>query len=457
MKAKILILLLLVGSLEALSWPSGARPDLSAGGKPVPAGHFRLSGFGAQLTNDTWDDQRLGIRFELGVARGLALDLASGSRDVSGHGAFQNGAEDMRIGLALWPLSYKDKLSLGVSGHLLLPTGFRDGQSYYDSTTNAVVSLPAFSLEQTAGQFALGGAWTPGRAAELSGYLGYFGTSDNSEQALRWGMNFALMPFGKRIGASMGYAQSITRVGKLPDTEALRAGLDIQLPWGFALHPGIYAELESDPLMGGAVGLSFTSRMPRSVFPPRPMPKSAPLRTGAIMLPPPLAESPMAGNQELWNELREGLAPAFEYVVPLESLDRPGLPFDEMNRASFWNSMAALHAAYPNVRWLLITHVEDETVTRDRGLGIPMLVAQPKLEAACKLRVQLVDLFEQTAYPERTVLATAMMSDGVKSPLLSTIEDEKISVAQTREITLLAYRNAGREVALALPPREDGE
>ncbi len=71
--------------------------------------------------------------------------------------------------------------------------------------------------------------------------------------------------------------------------------------------------------------------------------------------------------------------------------------------------------------------------------------------------MQLVDLFEQTAYPERTVLATAMMNDGVKSPLLSTIEDEKISVAQTREITLLAYRNAGREVALALPPREDGE
>ncbi len=170
------------------------------------------------------------------------------NRDISGKGAFQNGAEDARLGLSLWPLSYKERVEFGINGQLMLPTGFRDEQSYYDSTTNQVVTLPAYSLEQSAGQLSFATNWTPSRAAELNAFMGYFGTSDNSEQALRWGLGMSLTPFGKRIGASVAYGQSITRVGHLPDTEVLRGGLDIQLPWGFGLHPAMYAELEDDPL-----------------------------------------------------------------------------------------------------------------------------------------------------------------------------------------------------------------
>ncbi|MCB9357663.1 MAG: hypothetical protein H6505_03730 [Calditrichaeota bacterium] len=457
MKTKTLIILLLVGLAQAQTWPSGAVPDLTAGAKPVPAGRFRLAGFGSSLANDFWEDTRMGASFELGVARGLALSAATSNRDLAGHGAFQNGAEDARLGLAVWPLSYEDRLAIGLNGQLVLPTGFRDEQSFYDSTSNQVIALPSYSLEQTGGQLSLGTVWTPGRTAELSGFAGCFGTSDNSEQAMRWGLGLSLTPFGDRIGASVAYAQSITRVGKLPDTEVLRGGLDLKLPWGFGLHPGMYAELEDDPMIGGAVALSFSGRLPLSMFPTKPAPREPEFRNGAILIPPPLSKKPLNDNDELWTQLRESLAASFDYVQPLASLDRPGLLFDEMDRTNFWNTMAAISAAFPNTRWLLVTHVEDETVSRGNGLSIPLLVTQPKWEAACKLRVQLVDLFEQTAYPERIVMATALLNDGLRSPFVSTVEKEKLSAERKREITLRAYQNAGREVALSLPPREENE
>jgi hypothetical protein len=457
MKAKTLIILVLVGMVQAQTWPSGAISDPSLGAKPVPAGYFRLAGFGSSLSNDTWEDSRMGASFEIGVARGLALSASSSNRDLAGRGAFQNGAEDAKLGLAVWPLSYKDRLSFGVNGNLILPTGFRENESYYDSTSNSVIDLPAYSLKQTGGQLSLGGAWAPGRAAELSAFFGYFGTSDNSDQALRWGMGLSLTPFGERVGASVAYGQSITRVGKLPDTEVLRGGLDVKLPWGFGLHPGVYAELEDDPMIGGMLGLSFTSRLPRSVYPPRAIPQLAPFRDGSLLVAPPISTSQMSDNDELWYQLREAMKSSFDLVMPLPSLDRPGLPFDATNRESFWNSMAAIHAAYPSMRWLLVTYVDDETVVRGTSLSIPLIVSKPKIEAACKLRVQLVDLVEQKAYVERTVLATAMMNDGLRSPFLSTVENEKVSMSQAREVTKRVYRNAGREVALSLPPREVGE
>lgn len=365
----------------------------------------------------------------------------------------KNGAEDAKLGLAVWPLSYKDRLAFGVNGNLILPTGFRENESYYDSTTNSVIELPAYSLKQTGGQLSLGGAWAPGKAAELSAFFGYFGTSDNTEQALRWGMGLSLTPFGERIGASVAYGQSITRVGNLPDTEVLHGGLDLKLPWGFGLHPGVYAELEDDPLIGGSIGLSFEGRLPRSVFPPKAQPAAAPYRTGSLLVAPPITSMPMADNDELWYQLRESMKQSFDLVMPLPSLDRPGLPFDAMNREAFWNSMSAIHAAYPTMRWMLVTYVDDETVVRGTSLSIPLIVSKPKIEAACKLRVQLVDLVEQKAYVERTVMATAILNDGLRSPFLSTIESEKVTVTQAREVTKKVYRNAGREVALTLPPR----
>ena len=91
MRTKTLIILVLAGLAQGQSWPSGAISDPLAGGKPVPVGHLRLVGFGAQLSNDVWEDNRMGVGFEVGLADGLALSAASGNRAISGLGAFQHG------------------------------------------------------------------------------------------------------------------------------------------------------------------------------------------------------------------------------------------------------------------------------------------------------------------------------------------------------------------------------
>jgi hypothetical protein len=399
----------------------------------------------------------MGGQFEIGIAKGLSLSGAVANRDLSGNGAFQRGAEDARLGLAFWPLLYKDKLRAGVNGNLILPTGFREQQAYYDSTANNVVTLPAYTLDQTAAQFSFGTSWSPGRAAELAGFAGYMGTSDNLYQAFRWGMGLSLTPFGKTVGASFDYGQSITRAGTLPNTEVLRGGLDVELPWGFGLHPGVYAELEDDPMIGAAVGLSFQARLPHSVYPDKPRPPKPAVRLAVALVAPPISDQPMADNEQLWKNIRESLKPSFEAVLPLESLDLPGLPFEEVNRGSFWNSMAAIAAAYPDARWLLITHVENESVSRAAGLSIPLVVTQPTWEATCKLRVQLVDLIELAAYPEQIIEASAIGKEGLRSPMLSSLEKEKLSLERVRELTLEAYRKAGVEIAIALPQRGEGE
>jgi hypothetical protein len=105
----------------------------------------------------------------------------------------------------------------------------------------------------------------------------------------------------------------------------------------------------------------------------------------------------------------------------------------------------------------LITHVENESVSRAAGLSIPLVVTQPTWEATCKLRVQLVDLIELAAYPEQIIEASAIGKEGLRSPMLSSLEKEKLSLERVRELTLEAYRKAGVEIAIALPQRGEGE
>jgi hypothetical protein len=449
---KTLSILILAIAVQAQTWPSGAIIDPSVGAPPPAEGELYISASTASLSNDHWKDSKNRVEFGIGLGKGLGLLASTSTRNLSGSGAFQQGIEDTRVGLAVWPLeAFNGKLRFGLNSNLILPTGFRTQEAFYDSTTQGLALLPSFTNDQTAGEILPGIVWTPGKAATLNMFGGLFSTSDKAEQAFRWGMGMKLNPFGEHVTAELGYSQSIIRAGLYPETEVLTAGVDIDLKWGLSVKPGFWAELEDDPMVGMGVGFSFTSRLPKSVFPPK-APAPVPVyRKGIVMVPPPLSDLPLAGINELWKELRQQVRPSFDNVIELESLDQPGLPYNDTERSRFWNSMNAIAAAYPNVQWLLITRVESEEVNRVSGLTIPLMVSQPTWEAACRLRFQLVDLFDMKSYGEQIVEVTAVRKDGLRLPIMGTIEKDVLSTDDSRELTFQAYRNVGREIALLLP------
>jgi hypothetical protein len=202
-------------------------------------------------------------------------------------------------------------------------------------------------------------------------------------------------------------------------------------------------------MVGMGIGLSFNAALPTSVFPSQAPPAQPAYRSGVVLVPPPLSDLPMAGIDKLWQELRQGMRASFGKVTPLETLDRPGLPYNE--ESHFWNSISAIAAAYPNAQWLLITHVEGETVNRIAGLSIPLMIEQPTYEAECRLRYQLVDLFAMKSFGEQIVEAKAVRKDGLRLPIFATVEKDVLSMDDSRELTFEAYRKAGREVAMTLP------
>jgi hypothetical protein len=449
---KLLSILILDVAVQAQTWPSGATIDPAAGAPPPKEGEYSFSASTVGLSNDLWKDGRNCFQLGIGLGRGLGLMASTSTRNLSGYGAFQQGIEDTRVGLGVWPFNlHENKVQFGLNANLILPTGFRKQELFYNATTQTTGTLPSFTNDQTAGELLPGMVWTPGRAASMNIFGGLFSTSDKTEQAFRWGMGMKLNPFGERVTAELGYSQSINRAGNYPDTEVLRAGLDIDLRWGFSITPGFWAELEEDPMTGIGVGLSFTSKLPKSVFPPNAAPPMPVHRDGIVMVPPPLTDLPLAGLDELWKELRQEVQPSFDKVISLESLDQPGLPYNEEERTRFWNSMYALSAAYPNVQWLLITHVDREEVNRVAGLSIPLMVSQPTWEAACRLRFQLVDLFAMKSYGEQIVEVTAIYKEGIRLPIVATVEQDMLSTDDSRALTFMAYRNAGREISKQLP------
>ena len=449
---KTLSILILAVAVQAQTWPSGAIIDPAVGAPPPDEGELFIAASTASLSNESWKDGKNRFELGIGLGKGLGLLASTSTRNLSGFGAFQQGIEDTRVGLAVWPLDiFNGKVRFGLNSNLIIPTGYRTQEAYYDTTTQSAALLPAFTNDQTAGELLPGMIWSPGRAAAINVFGGLFSTSDKTEQAFRWGLGMKLSPFGERMTADLGYSQSIIRAGAYPETEVLTAGLDIGLNWGLSIRPGFWAELEDDPMVGMGIGFSFTSRLPKSVFPPKAPPPVPVHRSGIVMVAPPLSDLPLAGMEELWKELRQQVQPSFDKVTELESLDQPGLPYNDTERTRFWNSMNAIAAANPNSQWLLITHVESEAVNRIPGLSIPLMVTQPTWQAACRLRFQLVDLFAMKSYGEQMVEATAVRKDGIRLPIFSPVEKDILSTDDSRELTFQAYRNAGREISLLLP------
>lgn len=446
---KLLILFLFPVLSVAQTWPSGAIVDPATGVPPPDAGRLTVVADGAFLSNDNWTDQRTRAALGLGLSRGLGLMVSTSLRDLAGMDAYQQGIEDTRLGLLVWPVSIaENRFRCGLNGTVILPTGYRTQESFYDSQADTSGILPPFTLDQTAGEISLGAVWSPSRFGALRTHLGYFGSSDQVHQAFRWGMGIRLTPTGGRHAVEMSYAQSLTRIGEYPDTESLFAGLDLSLGWGFSLMPGVRADLESDPLYGASIGLKFEMGLPsvKSFTGP-----SGPRVREAVLVPPPQSDLTLSDRDELWNRIREDLEPGFEVVLPLPTLDLPGLPFTERDRSRFWASMAAIAEAHPDVRYLLITSVEKEDVARKPGLSIPLVIHQPTWEAQCRMRMQLIDLYDLLAWNQTVVEGKAVLHESVRFPVLSEPESEVLSMERSRELKQKAYEMAGKEIYNQLP------
>jgi len=254
---------------------------------------------------------------------------------------------------------------------------------------------------------------------------------------------------GPRYALELGYSQSLVRAGEFPNTEAFSAALAVRLPYGFTIAPGMWADLKDDPVYGGALALRFSapvhgrsaagSGIPHAITLPR--------LSGAVLVPPPLAEFPLADADELWRSIRQEMSPVFDDVMALPSLDVPGLPYRDDARAEQESSIRAIAAAHPEADWLLISRVEREDVSRHSGMTIPLVVSQPQWVAECRLRIELVSL-KQTRAPIRQVIeGRAVKRESPTLSMISSPESNVLSMSDGRELTFQAYRQAGREIA----------
>ncbi|MDD5088782.1 MAG: hypothetical protein PHI18_08295 [bacterium] len=443
-----LIILMMAVAAGAQGWPSGAAVDPASTESGPSPGELTVQVAAAKLSSDEWSEQRTRFGLAIGLGEGFWLSAGGSARDLSGHGAFQQGLEDTRLGLGFWPALTRT-LDVGASGYFIVPTGYRSQEHYYAAAEDSVHYLPPFSFQQTAGELMTGARWSLSPAAELGAMLGYLSTSDRAEQAFRWALSARLMPLGPRYAAEFGYAQSLVRTGTLPNTETVTAALALNLGWGFTLLPGVTAELGDDPLYGGSIGLRFTARLPKSVVGGKES-ETAPLPVflgGRVLVAPPLCNAPLAGSEELWQSIRGEIAPSFDEVVALSSLDVPGLPYSEETRSRQDQSLRAISEASPEAEWLLIARVEHEDVTRAGGLRVPLVVNQTQWTAECRLTVELVNLYSIQTRTRRTIEATAVKREMPTLAMVSTPESELLSASAARQLTFAAYREAGREIA----------
>lgn len=443
-----LIILMMAVAAGAQGWPSGAAVDPASTESGPSPGELAVRIAAAKLSSDEWSEQRTQFGLAIGLGEGIWLSAGGSARDLSGHGAFQRGLEDTRLGLGFWPRLSRN-LRAGASGYFIVPTGYRSQEHYYAAAEDSVHYLPPFSFRQTAGELMTGARWSLSPAAELGATLGYLSTSDRAEQAFRWSLSARLMPLGPRWAAEFNYGQSLTRAGMLPNTEIVSAALALNLGWGFTLRPGVTAELGDNPLYGGSVGLRFTARLPKSVAGGNAS-EQVPLPVflgGRVLVAPPLNDLPLAGSEELWQSVRAEIAPSFEDVVAIPTLDVPGLPYSDATRARQDQSLRAISEAYPDAEWLLITRVESEDVTRSGGLRVPLVVNQTQWLAQCRLTVELVNLYSIQTRTRRTIEATAAKREMPTLTMVSTPESERLSATAARQLTFEAYREAGREIA----------
>lgn len=447
---KSLIMLVLVCAAEAQVWPGGALCGSETGLPCSPAGHITFKLAGAMLQSDHWRDARSRFSFDIGLGRGLGMSVSGSTRHLKGYGAFEKGFEDTRLGMSFWP-SFSSKIAAGINGHFIVPTGYRRPEFYYDAAADTSLVLPAMSLKQTAGEICGGAVWTIGPAAEVNVFGGYFGTSDRAEQAFRWGLGTRLSPFGESCWAELNYTQSNTRTGALPSTETFEAALPFRAGWGVTLVPGLWADLDSEPLYGASLGLRFSAHVP-GIAPLQALHVTAapPRIAGVALVAPPLSDMLLADGKELWQSIQDGVRASFDDVKPLVSLDLPGLPFNDGSEEPLHSSIRALAQAHPDADWLLISRVIREDISRQSGGSVPLMVTRATWAAQCKLKVQLVDLRGERIRCAQIIEGRALKKDFPQLALMSPSDDEVLSMNASRQLTFEAYRSAGREIAREL-------
>jgi hypothetical protein len=449
-KINLLIFIAIATRALAQTWPSGAIPDPTSGQSGPASGEmsFRLSG--QMLKDNPWTEKRGQLLIGLGLNDGLGVSLSASARDLSGNGTFQRGLGDSKLGLSYWP-QVSDHVALGVNGYFIIPSGYRETQRYYTSATDTVgKTLPSFSLKQTGGELYAGAEWTISPIAALHGAAGYFATSDRSEQAFRWSLGAKLAPFGPRWTAELDYAESLQRKGEWPDADAFSAALVANVVWGFSVVGGVWADLDNKPLYGANVGLRMT-------IPVRGLQKTAKLESaadaalppplpGLVLVPPPFAAFPLVDQPELWESLQRAVNGRFETVVPLPTLDVPGLPYDDRTREQQQQSLRAVALAHPAAEWLLITHVEREDMARKGGLSM-LLVTRPEWTAQCRVQVELVHLPDGHAQTVKVIEARATKPDKPEFAIMGAPEKEMLSMSESHDLALEVYREAGRLIA----------
>jgi len=261
-----------------------------------------------------------------------------------------------------------------------------------------------------------------------------------------------LTPLGPDYAAELSYSQSIVRVGRYPQAETFSLAFPIKALPGLSVVPGLTADLDDEPLYGASLGLRFATPMPGgAVFRSRPGESIAgpplPRLEGRVLVAPPLCDFRLADADELWRSIQREVGARFENVAALPSLDQPGLPYDDTDLARVGRSVRAIAAAHPDARWLLIARVEREAVSRAAGFSIPFVVSQPAWTALCRVRVELVDLCGDLTQERRTIEARVLQQQSAQLPMVSTPENDGLSLSASRALTLEAYREAGREIA----------
>ncbi|HEY3295206.1 MAG TPA: hypothetical protein VGL38_07195 [bacterium] len=447
---KLLIILLFAAAARAQVWPDGAVCNPEAGLPCSRAGQLRVKLAGALMRSEHWRDSRSRFGMEIGLGYGIGLSLESSTRDLRGFGAFEKGLQDTRLGLSLWP-SFSPRLAAGINGFLSLPTGFRKSQLYHDTELDTTFRMPALSLKQSAGELYTGAVWTLGPVADLHLFGGYFCTSDRTGQAFRWGLGTTLSPFGETCRAELNYSRSITRTGIFPNTETLEAALPFETGWGVTLSPGMWADLDDEPMYGVSLGLHFETTIPgiETVKPPRVI-ISPPRLAGVVLVASPVTDIVLADGRELWQSIQDGVRPTFDDVKPLSTLDIPGLPFTDRTEETVRQTVRALAQSHPEADWLLITRVIREDVSRQNNSSLPLVVSRPLWAAQCKLKVLLIDLRGEKTRNSEIIEGRASKKDFPQLAVLSPSDDAVLSMKASRQLTFEAYRNAGHQIALQL-------
>jgi hypothetical protein len=450
MQVFLILLFILAGSSFAQPRSDGAAVGPFTRAKALPGQAVRLEVGAQDLSSEIWQDRYTGLRLALGLGRRAELLVVANQRQVHGYDASKSGLADTRMGLKWCAWSREDKgLAIGLVGLGTVPTGSRDEITYFDTEAGQELLAPDFSLEQAGGEGRVVLDWTPGPGATLTGSIGYFSSSDQSQQALRWDLGARLELGFNRFFSELAYQNSQSRSRSFPSDCRFAADLGVRIGWGFSLLPGIRAILSDDPLWGTAVTLRIDGRVPLRL---KTAEKALLSRhEGVVLVPPPQPKGASSDEAELWRQLQEGVSSSFQTVEEIALPPVPGLPELTETGVEFWQGVRHVRRNHPAARWLMVTRVEREQIVAVDQIAVPVLATVPTWEAMCRLKVRLVDLELLSVAYEETIVGTAVQQKSVR--LKGMPEDDAqgmLSFDERRSLTARAYAEAGSRLRESL-------